>query len=128
MKNALRVLWLIGLAVLVAQCALARPVRIVGNGDGITTPPPVSKPVPYWTVDAIDQTTKTLTLVKSDGKDSRKVKVTAMTKITIDGQVDKLENVQTGMKAENMMVSAGTLSALALVKVKESDSSNKKNK
>ena len=119
---------MIGLAMLVAQCALARPIRIVGSGDGSTTPPPVLKPLPYWTVDAIDQPTKTLTLVKSDGKDTRKVKVTAMTKITINGQVDKWENVQTGMKAENMMVSAGTLSALALVKVKESDSSSKKNK
>lgn len=127
MKNAVRMLWMIALAMLVTQCALARPIRIVGGGDG-TTPPPVLKPVPYWTVEAIDQPTKTLTLAKSDGKDSRKVKVTAMTKITINGQLDKWENVQTGMKAENMMVSAGTLSALALVKVKESDTGSKKSK
>ena len=128
MKNVRQVLLIVGLAVCTVQFAQARPVRVINSGGNGTTSAPASKAVPFWTVDALDQEGKTVTLTKSDGKETQKYKLTAMTKITINGQPDKVENVQPGMKAENMMVSAGTLSALSLVKVKESEGGGKKNK
>ena len=127
MKNVYRLLLVLGLVCSLAPNALAKRVKIIGTDNGNTTAP-TSKPTPYWTVDAIDLEGKTVTLTKSDGKETQKYKVSAFTKITINGQPDKIENVAAGMKAENMMVSAGTLSALSLVKVKDTDSDGKKNK
>lgn len=121
--------WLVILAVLLCatQAPAAKHVRVINKGNNTpTTPVPTPKTAPYWTVDAVDQEGKTVTLTKSDGKDSEKYKVTAMTKITINNQPDKLENMQAGMKVENMTVSTGTLSALALVTVKDADSGGKK--
>ena len=123
MKISLR--WLLLVLVMLAVPFAQARQRVVGVNTG---PAPKPKAVPFWTVDAVDQEGKSVTLTKSDGKDSQKYKVTASTKITINGQPDKIENVAAGMKAENMMVSAGTLSALSLVKVKDTDSDGKKNK
>ena len=129
MKKVYWMLLVLGLVCGLAPAALAKGgVRVVGRGNNNTLPAPTQKTTAYWTVDAIDQEAKSITLTKSDGKDSQKYKFSAMTKISINGQADKAENIQAGMKAENMMVSAGTLSTLSLVKVKDTDGDGKKNK
>lgn len=125
MKKLVLGLVVLSVCLCATQALAGKHTRIINAGN--IPPPPAPKALPYWTVEAVDQESKTITLTKSDGKDSEKYKVTAMTKITISGQPDKLENVQTGMKAENLTVSAGSLSALSLVKIKESGG-GKKNK
>jgi len=121
MKISWRWLLVLGL-LLTVTVAQARP-RVVAVNSG---PPPKPKPTAYWTVDAVDQETKTITVTKSDGKDSQKYKVNAATKITISGQPDKFENIQAGMKVENLSLSAGTLSVLAVVKPAKTDADSKK--
>ena len=117
---------MLGLAlVFTAPYALAR--QRYGE-TGSVLPPPAPNAVAYWTVDAIDQDAKTVTLVKNDGKNPQKCKVTAFTKITIDGHHDKLENVQNGMKVMNSKIGAGVLSELDLVTNKASEPSDKKKK
>ena len=121
MKISLRWLLLV-LVVLAVPFAQARQ-RVVGVNTG---PAPKPKAVPFWTVDAVDQEGKSVTLTKSDGKDSQKYKVTASTKITINGQPDKFEGVQAGMKVENLSVSTGMLSALAVIKSSKTNADSKK--
>ena len=117
---------MLGLAlVFTAPCASARPRY--GETESVV-PPPTPNAVAYWTVDAMDQNAKTVTLIKNDGKNPQKCKVTAFTKITIDRHYDKFENVQKGMKVESSKIGAGMLSELDLVTIKESDPSGKKNK
>ena len=57
---------------------------------------------------------------------TQKYKVTASTKITINGQPDKFEGVQAGMKVENLSVSTGMLSALAVIKSSKTNADSKK--
>ena len=118
--------WLAILAVLLCatQAPAAKHVRVIQAG-GNSTPLAKPKEVPYWTVDAVDLDGKSVTLIKSDGKDSEKYKVTALTKIIINGQPDKLENVQPGMKAVSTTLGAGSLSSLSVVKSKESSDKKK---
>jgi len=127
MKKSWRWLAMFLLVLFAVLPAEAKHVRGIHAGNN-TPPAPAPKVTPYWTVNAVDQEGKTITLAKSDGSDTEKYKLTTMTKIIINNQPDKLENIQTGMKAESMTVSAGTLSALSLVTVKETDAGGKKNK
>ena len=121
MKISLR--WLLLVLVMLAVPFAQARQRVVGVNTG---PAPKPKAVPFWTVDAVDQEGKSVTLTKSDGKDSQKYKVTASTKITINGQPDKFENVQAGMKVENLSVSSGMLSALAVIKSAKNGADSKK--
>ncbi|MCX7009819.1 MAG: hypothetical protein NTY53_21680, partial [Kiritimatiellaeota bacterium] len=80
MKTSWR--WLVVLVVMLCatHASAAKHGRIINRGNN--PPPPAPKAAPYWTVDTVDLEGKTVTLTKSDGKDSEKYKVTAMTKIT----------------------------------------------
>ncbi|MCX6996806.1 MAG: hypothetical protein NTV49_06915 [Kiritimatiellaeota bacterium] len=68
-------------------------------GAAITKPKHKVHKTTTWSVDAVDAATKTVTLKSSGGGQTIVGTVNAVTKITVNGKVGKLEEVQSGMRA-----------------------------
>ncbi len=116
MKKSLS--WSMGFLVVMVALALVVPAGAASKSKAHAKKAEKHTPA-HWAVGAVDGAANTIELAKSDGSSNLTLKVTSVTKITVEGKSGKLADLQKGQKV-NFTAAGENCSSIEVVATSES--------